>query len=233
MMVLLDLEDGLYEVGQEEREEPRYYPAPWDPRVLLPSVTTILGVLRNPFLQRWRGKLGNEEADRVTKSTSQYGQMVHDYTAIGDMVGGGMEVIGNVDPSMQLQLERYFKWRVEHIAEVVEVEMVVYSRKWLYAGRLDRVFLFKGDSSCSLWDIKTGTVGESHERRPLPMWWAIRSYWGQWWDVGALSISAVRRVRWELRSIAQISAGTLRLLGNYGKFMTGWSRSGRCRDDFR
>jgi len=158
MMVLLDLEDGLYEVGQEEREEPRYYPAPWDPRVLLPSVTTILGVLRNPFLQRWRGKLGNEEADRVTKSTSQYGQMVHDYTAIGDMVGGGMEVIGNVDPSMQLQLERYFKWRVEHIAEVVEVEMVVYSRKWLYAGRLDRVFLFKGDSSCSLWDIKTGTV---------------------------------------------------------------------------
>lgn len=157
-MVILELESGLYEIGAEDKEEPRYYPAPWDPGVLLPSVTTVIGVIRNPYLGRWRGRVGNREADRISKATSEYGQEVHDYTAIMDMVQTGLGIVGNVSPDLQPQLEEYVEWRDTHVEEVIEVELLVVSRVYLYAGRLDRVFIMKGDKLPSVWDIKTGTL---------------------------------------------------------------------------
>lgn len=158
MMVLMDIEDGLYEIGPEEREEPRYYPSPWDQKVLLPSVTTVLGIVRNPYLLKWRGKVGNERADQITSDTSQYGQAIHDFTAILDMVGGGIEAIGNLTPDMDPQIRGYVEWRDRCVERVVEVEMIVYSQRYLYAGRLDRVLMIKGDDLGSIWDIKTGTI---------------------------------------------------------------------------
>jgi len=158
MMVLMGIEDGLYEIGQEEREEPRYYPAPWDSKLLLPSVTTVLGVVRNPYLMRWRGKVGNERADQITTETSQYGQAIHDFTAILDIVGGGVEVIGNLPPDMDSQIRSYVDWRDRYVGKTVEVEMTVSSRRYGYAGRLDRVWVMVGDKLPSVWDIKTGTI---------------------------------------------------------------------------
>lgn len=158
MMVLLELKDNLYEIGVEDREEPRYYPAPWASGLLLPSVTTVIGVVRNPYLTKWRGRVGNDEADRITSATADYGQQIHDFTAIMDMVMGGFEVMGIPPADMITQLSNYIRWRDTHVENVVEVEMVVYSKRYLYAGRLDRVFRMKGDSGLSVWDIKTGTL---------------------------------------------------------------------------
>lgn len=157
-MILERIEDGLYEIGAEDREEPRYYPAPWQPSLLLPSVTTVLGVVRNPYLVKWRGKLGNVEADRVLSDTTTYGNAIHDFTAIMDTVGGGLEIIGVPPVNMLPQLTQYMEWRDKTIAEIIEVERVVYSRKHGYAGRLDRVWRFHGDTLPAIADIKTGTI---------------------------------------------------------------------------
>ena len=32
---------------------------------LYPSVTTILSIIRKPYLERWRGEIGNDDADFI------------------------------------------------------------------------------------------------------------------------------------------------------------------------
>lgn len=45
-----------------------------------PSITTILGATSdNSFLVRWREKVGDEEADRISKEATDRGTAVHDY----------------------------------------------------------------------------------------------------------------------------------------------------------
>ena len=155
MMTIVDPEDGWFEIGMEEREEPRYYEVQGR---LLPSVTTVQGVVRNPFLMKWEGRVGNEMAKAVMDSTSEYGQHIHDLTALMDMTGGGLDVIGTPPEGMEKQLLNYAKWTAAQVARVVEVETVVFSLRFGYAGRLDRVFRLKGDRLPSVWDIKTGTL---------------------------------------------------------------------------
>ena len=155
MMTIVDPEDGWFEIGMEEREETRCYGIQ---ERLLPSVTTIIGIVRNPFLIKWQGRVGNEMADQVMKDTSTYGQHIHDLTALMDITGGSLDVVGAPPAGMEKQLINYAEWTSRHVERVVEVETVVYSLRHGYAGRLDRVFLLKGDELPSVWDIKTGTL---------------------------------------------------------------------------
>jgi hypothetical protein len=154
-VIIIDPEDGYYEVGMEEREEPRYYEVGG---VRYPSVTTVLGVVRNPFLQKWRGHVGNTAADTVTTQAATYGQGIHDLTAIMDMMRAGVREAGGAPDGMETQLEAYHRWRLTFVEEILEVEIMVVSRHHGYAGRLDRVFRLKGDTLPSVWDIKTGTT---------------------------------------------------------------------------
>jgi hypothetical protein len=43
----------------------------------LPSVTTILGLYPKPFLQRWRGDIGNREADMRVEEAAERGSRIH------------------------------------------------------------------------------------------------------------------------------------------------------------
>ena len=45
---------------------------------LLPSVTTILDLLDKPGLNKWKLRVGPEEADRIGKETSAEGSRIHD-----------------------------------------------------------------------------------------------------------------------------------------------------------
>ena len=154
-MVLIDPEEGWFEIGQEGREEPRYYPVAGR---LLPSVTTVKGIIRHPYLSKWRGDVGNDRANQVTNDAALYGTAIHDFTAIMDITGGGLEIIGTPEDSMHTQLANYVVWRDRHVQEIVEVEKVVYSLGYGYAGRLDRVWVLVGDELPSVGDIKTGTL---------------------------------------------------------------------------
>lgn len=43
-----------------------------------PSVTEVIGILRKEFLEFWRGKIGNHEADRISKESAELGRHVHE-----------------------------------------------------------------------------------------------------------------------------------------------------------
>ena len=58
----------------------RYYPciAPDGSEIYLPSVTTILGaVSKGDFLEKWRGDIGNREADLRMNEAGDRGSRVH------------------------------------------------------------------------------------------------------------------------------------------------------------
>lgn len=64
------------ELTREEVNGVRHYYAGGE---LLPSVTTILSsTSENHFIQEWRDSIGHEEADRITKESSDLGNQVHD-----------------------------------------------------------------------------------------------------------------------------------------------------------
>lgn len=55
----------------------RVYDVPGGP---YPSVTTVLGATKNaPWLDKWRAKVGEEEAKRILEAASTRGTLVHQY----------------------------------------------------------------------------------------------------------------------------------------------------------
>ena len=53
----------------------RYYTTPDGDR--FPSVTTVLGAKPKPYLQEWRNRVGEQEANRITKISSGRGTNLH------------------------------------------------------------------------------------------------------------------------------------------------------------
>lgn len=114
--------------------------------LLYPSVTTVLAILRKPGLERWRGRLGNEEADRISEEAKHYGSGLHD--AWHRLLVGGEMNEKFAAPLRALQV-----WFQSRGAEVILTEHLVISHKHKYAGRVDVVVRLP--SGLYVLDIKT------------------------------------------------------------------------------
>ncbi len=66
------------ELKRVDKEIGRFYLDSKDKTV--PSVTTVLGKTsdKSESIQKWRKKVGDEEADRITKQSTDIGSMVHE-----------------------------------------------------------------------------------------------------------------------------------------------------------
>lgn len=120
---------------------------------LYTSVTTALSVVRKEGLERWRGEVGNEEADRIRDEAAEAGSTIHDRCALIAQ--------GNAEPDSPAT-ECFASWLREAVAQVIHVEKVVWSEAHRYAGRSDLVAWLKGDRLPSVIDIKTGRVWPEH-----------------------------------------------------------------------
>lgn len=137
-----------------------------------PSVTTILQVSPKPFLNRWRGELGNEEADRLKEEGAERGSNIH---FACDMLKQGGAVIlmqglktrytevelaeikkkhnGLVafiwDQFEYLQIYRYWQFLNEIKPLDIQSEQTVFSLRYKFAGTLDEVYKL----SAGIYDI--------------------------------------------------------------------------------
>lgn len=118
---------------------------------LLPSVTTVLGVIRRPYLERWRGELGNVEADRVLNEAGTLGTNIHDICQAINL----RQPWEAPDKATEAMARAYEAWYNQTVKTVIAVEKVVVSTKYGYAGRLDFLAKLKGDRLPTLIDIKT------------------------------------------------------------------------------
>lgn len=73
---LNDLKENEYEPSQrEERDGKRVYVTPTGN--VYPSITSILGSQPKPGIEVWRRKVGETEANRIVKDSSELGTAVH------------------------------------------------------------------------------------------------------------------------------------------------------------
>ena len=119
-----------------------------------PSITTILGkTANNVWLQKWKEKVGEEEAARVSKEATDRGTAVHEFA---EQFFNGDDIYSDLSQSpkdviqMTKDLIRIAQTGVE---EVWGQEQVLWSKKYRYAGRTDMVGIWKGKPT--IIDFKT------------------------------------------------------------------------------
>lgn len=119
-----------------------------------PRVTNILRILEKPGLARWRGRLGNAEADKVSTEGQQVGTAFHEVAA---EIGRGLHLQRGWQPPGELRdmAFSYIDWFHKHIASVQSVEERVHSESRGHAGTLDLRATLRGDDLPSILDVKT------------------------------------------------------------------------------
>jgi len=128
-----------------------------------PSVTTIVGtVLRKPFLEKWRGEVGNHVADKRRDEAGEHGKNVH--LACGLIMKGVQGIPLDLPKLHEEQVEAFHTWHNLAVDEVVSVEETIYNKKYGYAGTLDERAILKGDKTPAIIDLKTGAFDENHNR---------------------------------------------------------------------
>lgn len=115
-----------------------------------PSVTTVLGILEKSGLARWRGHVGNDEADRVSREATDYGTAVHQL--VERINRGNRGPFGEPDDGV---VAPYLAWFDEHVSAVLGAERLCVSRRFGYAGTADGVVILYGDRDATIIDLKT------------------------------------------------------------------------------
>lgn len=117
-----------------------------------PSVTQVLGIIDKPFLQKWRGKLGNAECDRIVRESQETGHLVHE--AIESYFRG--EDIPEL-PQKEAKMFALLKgWALESRFTPTELELHVKSEKYGYHGTMDAIGKFD-DGVLLIGDWKTSS----------------------------------------------------------------------------
>lgn len=122
-------------------------------------ITTIVDSIVKRDIDTWRSRVGDEEADRVTREALNFGTLLHELTAYEDLGQSPKadEIIKD-HPSLIPLLLVWKEWSEQYIKEWVAIEEVVWSKKLRCAGRVDRIGIIKGDRYPSIIDLKTGSL---------------------------------------------------------------------------
>jgi genome maintenance exonuclease 1 len=124
----------------------RYYTLPDGTK--LPSVTTVLGAQKKQAIMEWRKRVGEEEANRVSKKATSRGTNVHtlcerylNNESLGDIMPDAKEMFVSLKPLLN------------RINNIHYQEVALWSTKLEMAGRVDCIGEF--DGKLSVIDFKT------------------------------------------------------------------------------
>lgn len=143
-------DDRFYKLKLSSKEQQllkKYHKKEFAEIIYLASVTTMLGIINLPFINRWRGDVGNERADYLLRAGGEKGSYIHDgvnSALVYDEKGLG-NLLKHSDYSQEewVQLVRFTKWYEELKPEILKLEWIVYSLKHLFAGRMDLLVKLK------------------------------------------------------------------------------------------
>jgi genome maintenance exonuclease 1 len=138
--VLADLKSETFPDGK------RYYTLEDGTR--LPSVTTVLGAQKKEAIMKWRKRVGEEEANRISKQATGRGTNVH--TLCERYLNN--ESLGAVMPDA-VEMFRSLKPLLNRIDNIHYQECALWSKQLGMAGRVDCIGEF--DGKLSVIDFKT------------------------------------------------------------------------------
>lgn len=104
-----------------------------------PSVTELIGLLDKPFLAKWRGKIGNEEADRIMHESAERGRTVHECVE-SYLRDGKLSMCGQTEDCERL-FRAWHKWWTDQKRTVHSLELKVISKKHKFGGTFDAILL--------------------------------------------------------------------------------------------
>ena len=141
----------LIELKREEYNGKRYYISPSGRR--LPSVTTFLSHFKGDSIQKWRKKVGEEEANRISTRASRRGTKFH---SLMESYISNQEVFSStttdVMPDMKLAFRNMLP-TLDRLDNVHYLETMLYSETLGLAGQVDCIAEFDGVPS--IIDFKT------------------------------------------------------------------------------
>lgn len=123
-------------------------------------VTEALSIIRQPWLEHWRGSVGNEEADRRRDEASELGTEVH--AACAAVLRNEWIAVAGWTPEQELMLEAFRSWANQAVEQVHDIEATVISERWQYGGTPDLLITLRGERLPQVWDIKTGADSPLH-----------------------------------------------------------------------
>ena len=140
---------GYEDLNAESNSSGRKYAAPNGVRY--PSVTTVLAILSEEFIQRWRARVGEEEANKVSHRASTRGTAVHE--CIEKYLDNDENYAEGYMPNIIDNFKAVRPVLDERIGTIYLQEAALYSEHLGLAGRVDCVGEF--DGVLSIIDFKT------------------------------------------------------------------------------
>jgi genome maintenance exonuclease 1 len=140
----------LCKLERQEVNGKRYYVSPTGSR--LPSVTTFLSHFKGDSIQKWRRKVGEEEANKISARASRRGTKFHSLMESYISNEKGFLAEKDVMPDMQNAFLN-MKPTVDRIDNVHYLETMLYSETLGLAGQVDCIAEFDGVPS--IIDFKT------------------------------------------------------------------------------
>ncbi len=127
--------------------------------LFVPSITTVLSILSKDAIEKWRKKVGEEEANRISTMASERGTRIHEMCE--------HYIAGEVDKFQDMSYADLITFKtlkpiIDHyIDDVIVQEAPLYSFTHKVAGRTDVIGNYGGE--LSIIDFKTSTKQKKKE----------------------------------------------------------------------
>ena len=163
----------LPKLTRETIDGVRYYSVPDEDELLkLVSITSITSHFNKEIFVEWRKRVGNEEADRVTKAATSRGTDFHTLTE--------HHLLNEDKPSKVLPISNFLfhvaKEKIGNINNIYALEGSLYSKQLGIAGTVDCIAEYNGE--LAIIDFKTS-------KKPKPRDW-IEHYFVQCMAYGCM-----------------------------------------------
>jgi len=147
----------LPDLERETIDGVRYYKVPSEKELLrLVSITSITSHFNKEIFVKWRKKVGNEEADRVTKRATKRGTDMH--TLVEYFMKN--EELPEVPPISEF-LFKISKHKLKNINNIHALEGSLYSKQLGIAGTVDCIAEYEGE--LAIIDFKTSAKPKPRE----------------------------------------------------------------------
>ena len=164
---------NLAPLEREHIDGVRYYKIPGDEEFIkLVSITSVTSHFNKEIFINWRKKVGNEEADRITKAATTRGTDMHTLTE--HYLKNDEEL--PTDPPISDFLFKIAKGEINKIDNIHALEGSLYSKQLGSAGTVDCIAEYNGE--LAIIDFKTS-------KRPKPLEW-IEHYFVQCMAYGCM-----------------------------------------------
>jgi hypothetical protein len=139
------------------------------------SVTTMLNNTANKDgIRKWRVRVGDEEADRISRTASHMGEQFH---LLGEYYLKGIDCVPYVNPISRHIFNTTTKPILDaHVTNVISVEEVLYSIALKLAGRTDAVL--EWDHKLSIFDFK---LLNNSDKKWLSDYWIQTTIYAHCW----------------------------------------------------